>query len=175
MKHVRKYETVENPLYNHNLRMEKNYRPKYRSGLIAIRFKDDEKRYNKKYQDVDEETGKYRVDYQNLFSEKGGSDFVNYFEDKYGIKMSKYRMGSDDYYYYFKCKPGEEKQKIEEIAKDEIVKDVDYVDVRGLIASDELQDIGSELEELSMKVGEISSTKFKKKLEKYIERLKKLL
>jgi hypothetical protein len=175
MKHVKKYETLQEPLRSHNLRMEKGYRPKYRSGLIAVRFKDDEKRFGQKYQDVDEETGKYKVDYQNLFSKKGGSDFINFFEDKYDIKMSKYRTGSDDYYFYFKCKPGEEKQKMEELAKDEIVKDVDYVDVRGLIASEELQDIGSALEDLSMDVGEISDAKFRKKLKNYIERLKKLL
>ena len=142
MKHIKAFESDDNPFFSHNLRMKKGYKPKYRSGLIAIRFLDDE------LDDIKD--GEFRVNYQELFADKkhspafllptkGKSDFIKYFEDRYDIKMSDYRSGSDDFYFYFKCKPGTEKEKIEEIAKDKIVKVVDYVDVRGLEGSEILR------------------------------------
>lgn len=175
MKYLKQFEDV-NPFYNHNLRMEKGYRPKYRSGLIAVRFQDDEKTFGKKYQDVDEESGQLKVDYQELFSDENPkSDFRKYFEDKYHVKSSKYRFGTDDYYIYFKCEPGKEKEVMEKISKNKIVKDVDYVDVKGIEGSEELQEVSDDLAELSMEYLEVGDEEINKKITNAIERLKKLL
>ena len=178
MIYLKKFESDNNPFFSHNLRMEKGYKPKYRSGLIAVRFLDDE------ISDIKD--GEYRVNYQDLFvnkkhspsallGSKGKSDFIKYFEDRYDIKMSDYRHGSDDFYLYFKCKPGTEKEKIEEIAKDKIVKVVDYVDIRGLESGEELEDIGNILVELGQEFSENSDEEITKTITDTIERLKKLL
>ena len=171
-------ESDNDPFFSHDLRVKKGYKPKYRSGLIAVRFLDDET--------YDIKDGEFRVNYQELFadkkhspsfllSDKGKLDFIKYFEDKYDIKMSDYRNESDDYYFYFKCKPGTEKEKIEEISKDKIVKVVDYVDIRGLESGEELQDIGNILVELGQEFSENSDEKITKTITDTIERLKKLL
>ena len=179
MKYLKKFESDDKPFFSHDLRMEKGYKPKYRSGLIAVRFLDDETH--------DIKDGEFRVNYQDLFANKkhspsgallpakGKLEFINYFEDKYDIKMSDYRSGSDDFYLYFKCKPGTEKEKIEKIAKDKIVKVVDYVDIRGLESGEELQDIGNILVELGQEFSENSDEKITKTITDTIERLKKLL
>ena len=94
------------PLYSHNLRMKKGYRPKYKSGLIAVRFQDDELPMGKKYKEVDDETGEYRMNYQDLFSKiwfsedpkvskklkEPKSDFVNYFLEKYKLELDKIKQ-----------------------------------------------------------------------------------
>lgn len=178
MKYLKKFESDEKPFYSHNLRMKKGYKPRYRSGLIAVRFLDDET--------YDIKDGEYRVNYQELFankkhspafllSRKGKSDFIKYFEDRYDIKMSDYRHGSDDFYHYFKCKPGTEKEKIEEIAKDKIVKVVDYVDIRELESGKELEDIGNILIELGQEFSENSDEEITRIITESIEKLKKLL
>lgn len=173
------FESDDNPFFSHDLRMKKGYKPKYRSGLIAVRFLDDETN--------DIRDGEFRVNYQELFADKkhtpsgyllpakGKLEFIKYFEDKYDIKMSDYRNGSDDFYFYFKCKPGTEKEKIEEISKDKIVKVVDYVDIRGLESSGELEDIGNILVELGQEFSENGDEEITKIITKSIERLKKLL
>lgn len=166
-------ESDDNPFYSHNLRLEKGYKPKYRSGLIAVRFQDDEIPRDAKYKDVDK--GELRVNYQNLFSDKNKSDFIKYFEDRYDIKLSDYREGSDDFFVYFKCKPGTEKEKIEEIAKDKIVKVVDYVDIRGIESGKELEEIGDELSELGKEFSDTSDEEIKSVITNAIEKLKKLL
>ena len=167
-------ESDDDPFRSHNLRMEKGYKPKYRQGLIAVRFQDDENPHDKKYKDVDDK-GEYRQNYQELFSNDKGSssDFVKYFEDKYDIKKSDYRNGTDDYFIYFTCKPGEEKEKMEEIAKDKIVKVVDYVDTRGIESEEELEEIIYDLRELAF--SETSTEETNKILNHAIERLKKLI
>jgi len=166
-------ESDDNPFFSHNLRLEKGYKPKYRTGLIAVRFNDDEISSDNKYKDV--ENGEYKVNYQNLFSDKTKSDFIKYFEDRYDIKLSDYRSKSDDFYFYFKCKPGKEKEKIEEIAKDKIVKVVDYVDIRGLESGEELENIGEILVELGQEYSDNSDEEITKIITDAIERLKKLL
>lgn len=178
MKHVKtKYslflESDNNPLYSHNLRMRNAYRPKYRSGLIAIRFEDDEKSYSKKYRDVDDD-GNLKINYQELFAE-GQSDFIKHFEDKYSIKMSDYRSGTDDYYFYFKCKPGEEESKIKEIAKDKIVKVVDFVDTRGIENKEKLQEISRDLLEIIDDYGEKSTEQMDAEIKNIIKQLQNLL
>lgn len=166
-------ESDENPFFSHKLRMEKGYKPRYRSGLIAIRFQDDEVSFGQKYKDVDK--GEYKVNYQDLFSSKHKSDFVKYFEERYDIQLSDYRSGSDDFFIYFKCKPGTEKEKIEELAKDKIVKVVDYVDVRGLEDGEKLQEIGEDLVDLGTELSEVSDEEIKNRIEGAIEKLKSLL
>lgn len=160
----------ENAFREHELRLSKGYKPKYRSGLIAIRFLDDEKF---KDGDVDDQ-GKIYVDYQEVFSNKN-SKYVKYFEDKYGIKISDYRSGTDDYYIYFKCKPGEEKEKIEEISKDKIVKVVDFVDTRELEDVEELNDIIDHLVTVAENYSSVKNEESKKHISEVIERLKRLM
>lgn len=166
------FEKDDDPFYTHELRMKKGYRPKYRSGLIAIRFIDDEVPFGKKYQE--EEEGGFKINYHELFAE-GKSDFIKYFEDKYKIKMSDYRSGTDDYYFYFNCTPGEEKQKIKEVAKDKIVKFVDYVDVREIEGKEQLEEITKDLSEILDYYGEENLEITKDRIEDIIKRLKKLL
>jgi hypothetical protein len=168
-------ESDENPLYSHDLRMKKGYRPKYRSGLIAVRFLDDDISSTKKFKD--EENGEFKFDYQKMFSYKKGnqSDFIKYFEEKYDVKQSDYREGTDDYFVYFECKPGEEKQKMEEIAKDKIVKVVDYVDIRSLEGRDVLEDVTIDIAELVDIYGEESTEKINQKIKNVIDKLQSLL
>lgn len=166
-------ESDNDPFYSHNLRMQKGYKPKYKSGLIAVRFQDDEKPFDRKYKDVVD--GEFKVNYQNLFIDKNKSDFITYFEDKYDVKLSDYRSGTDDFFIYFKCKPGTEKEKIEEIAKDKIVKVVDYVDVRGLENGEEIEEIGNELVGLGQEFSENSDEEIRNVITNAIERLQKLL
>lgn len=166
-------ESDSDPFRSHNLSMEKGYKPKYRQGLIAVRFQDEENPHDKKYKDVDDKGG-YRQNYQELFSNNSrNSDFIKYFEDKYDIKVSNYRNGTDDYYIYFTCKPGEEKEKIEEIYKDKIVKVVDYVDTRGIESQEEIENIISDLQNLEF--SENSTEETNEILNSTIERLKKLI
>jgi len=96
----------------HELRVKNGYKPNYKQGMVAIRFIGDEVK-GKKYKTVDDE-GNLIIDYQELFSNVD-EEYVKYFEEKYNIKMSDFRSGSDDFYYYFECKPGEEKVKLEEV------------------------------------------------------------
>ena len=163
------------PLYSHNLRMKKGYKPKYKSGLIAIRFQDDEHDYSKKYQNVNDETGELKINYQDIFSNKTRSDFVTYFEDKYNIKLSSYRDGSDDFYIYFKCEQGKEKETLEKLSNDKIVKDVDFVDIRGIESGPELIDIGHDLINFGQEFSEFGDKEITNKITEAIERLKKLL
>ena len=164
-------ESDDNPFFSHNLRLEKGYKPKYRSGLIAVRFQDDEKISGTKYKDVD--NGQLRINYNDVFSDKNKSDFINYFEDRYDVKLSDYK--GDDFFIYFKCKPGTEKEKIEEIAKDKIVKVVDYVDTRYIESGKELENIGEELSELGKEFSDTSEEEIKSVITNAIEKLKKLL
>lgn len=168
-------ESDDNPFFSHNLRLEKGYKPKYRLGLIAVRFQDEEiLSHDAKYKDVID--GEFKVNYQNLFSDKNNkSDFIKYFEDRYDVKLSDYRSGSDDFFIYFKCKPGTEKEKIEEIAKDKIVKVVDYVDTRYIESGKELENIGEELSELGKEFSDTSEEEIKSIITNAIEKLKKLL
>lgn len=168
------FESDEEPLYSHELRMSKGYRPRYKSGLIAVRFQDDELPFGQKYKDVDDK-GEFRINYQDIFSSKKKSDFIKYFEDKYDIKLSDYRSGTDDFYIYFKCKPGTEEQKIKEIAKDKIVKVVDYVDTRGLEDGEKIQEIGEDLVDLGSELSEVSDDEIRTRIESAIEKLKSFL
>jgi len=163
------------PSYSHNLRMKKGYKPKYRTGLIGIRFQDGERLSGKKYQDVDDDSGTLNVNYQNIFSDKNRSDFITYFEDKYNVELSDYREGSDDFFIYFKCESGKEKETLEKISKDKIVKDVDYVDIREIESGSELVNIGQELEGLGQELSDFSDKEITDKISDAIERLKKLL
>lgn len=169
-------EQVEDPFWNHKLRMKKGYRPKYKSGLIAIRFIDDQVPINAKFKDVDDK-GKYRVNYQELFSfdKDHQSDFVKYFLNKYDLKMSDYRSQSSDYHIYFKCKPGEEQEKMKEVAKDEIVKDVDYVDARGVESIEELESISRVLLELIDEYTDVDDLTMRREIQKIIMRLHELI
>jgi hypothetical protein len=169
-------EQVEDPFYNHKLRMEKGYRPKYKSGLIGVHFVDDEVPFGSKYKNVDDK-GKYRVNYDDLFSydKDHRSDFVQYFMNKYNLQYTNYRKGSSDYHIYFKCKPGEEQEIMKRIAKEEIVKDIDYVDARALEGSEELEDIAQELNSLSFEYGEMENNKMRRKIQRCINRLHELI
>lgn len=174
-------ETV-NPFHSHELRMSKKYKPRYRSGLIAIRFQDDdyfnrlkkdpESKRSRRYDEVDDK-GEYAVNYHDLFN-NNRSDFIKYFETKYKIQMSKYRNGTDDYYHYFKCEPGKEKEKLEEISKDKIVKGVDFVDVRNLESKDELQIIIDDLVDLESEFSEYSDEEIDNIISDVINRLQNL-
>jgi hypothetical protein len=168
-------EVDSDPFYSHRLRMEKGVRPKYKSGMIAIRFQDDEKISDKKYPEVDEETGEYRVNYQELFSNIETNDFVRYFENKYKIKRSNYRSGTSDYFIYFNCRPGEEEEKIKEVAKDKVVKVVDYVDARGIENKDKLEDISRDLLEIVDEYGDENTKAVEGKIRDIIKRLQNLL
>ena len=170
------YETVD-PFRNHKLRMDKGYRPKYRSGLIAVRFLDDEQ-FNR---NMDFSKTGFPIDFQEIFSvgksymgEKERK-YIDFFEKKYGIKLSNYRSGTDDFYIYFSCEPGKEKEKMKLLSEDPIIKDIDFVDTRELNATDELEIISRYLNELSEEASEISNEEFKERLSDYIERLKNLL
>jgi hypothetical protein len=166
------FESDKDPLYSHNLRMKKGYKPKYKLGLIAVRFQDDEKSFGEKYQDVDD--GELKINYQELFADNK-SDFIKHFEEKYDIKMSDYRSGTDDYYFYFKCKTGTEEEKIKEIAKDKIVKVVDYVDARGVENIEKLEEISRDLLEIVDEYGDESTEKMDMKIKNIIKRLQNLL
>lgn len=178
MNYLKTYEELD-PFYNHYLRLKKGYKPKYRSGLIGIRFQDDELtkiayRNNFPLEELPQ-------NYQNIFSKNKNQmgeverRFVEFFEKKYNIKLSDYRSGSDDFFIYFKCESGEEENILKRLSDDKIIKDVDFVDVRSLEISEELQDISEELEELSMEFSEISDEEYRKKINSYINRLKKCL
>ena len=65
-------ESDKDPFYSHNLRIEKGYKPRYKSGLIAVRFQDDETPYGKN-KDVDEESGEFRINYQEVFNDKNNN------------------------------------------------------------------------------------------------------
>lgn len=165
-------EKVDDPLFAHNIRMEHGYRPKYKSGLIAIRFIDDDVPYGKEFKDVDG-SGKMRVDYQDIFS-SGESDFIKFFERKYGIKMAKYRKGTDDYHFYFTCKPGEEERKMMELSNDDIIKDLDFVDARGLENVEILDDLIRRLEYFRDEYTELNTQEQQKRINDFIETLKSL-
>lgn len=168
-------EAVDDPFYNHKLRMDKGYRPKYKSGMIAIRFLDDEQFG---FPPKDDE---YPIDYQDIFSTKKdhmspqNRRFVENFEKKYGIKISDYRSETSDFYIYFNCEPGTEEQKIKEISQDKIIKDIDYVDAREVETKDQLETISRNLLELIDEYGDESTEMSTKKLKDIINRLQKLL
>ena len=166
-------ESDKDPFFSHKLRMRNGYRPKYKSGLIAIRFQDDEKPFGKKYKDVDD-AGDFKINYQELFAD-GQSDFIEHFEEKYGITLSEYRSGSDDYFFYFKCKPGEEEEKMKEVAKDKIVKVVDYVDARGIENIEKLEDISRDLLEIIDDYSEKGTEQMDAEIKDIIKRLEDLL
>jgi hypothetical protein len=170
------FESDENPFFSHELRMRKGYKPNYKSGLIAVRFQDEEVPSGTKYKDVDDE-GKFRVNYQQMFStrKENRPEFIDYFEEKYDVKISDYRDASDDFFIYFECKPGEEKKKIEEIAKDPIVKVVDYVDTRELENTEELRDIAKEIENFADQYTEQPLEESNKIIKTFIKRLRGLL
>jgi len=163
------------PFRNHKIRIKNGYKPKYRPGIIGIRFLDDE--YVKHEKNF--ESG-IPVNYHDLFSMKkyymnpNDEKYINYFEKKYDIKQSNYREGSDDYYVYFSCTPGTEKEKLELLSKDPIVIGLDYVDTREIELDEELKKIGEELDDLSYEVSEMSKTKLNKILDKYIKKLEYL-
>lgn len=166
-------ESDKDPLHAHKVRMKNGYRPKYKSGLIAIRFVDDEKFYGKKYQDVDDD-GEFKNNYQELFSD-GQSDFIKHFEEKYGITMSDYRSGTDDYFFYFKCKPGQEEVKMKEVAQDKIVKEIDYVDARGIENLEKLEKISRDFLEIIDEYGERNTEQTDAEIKDIIKRLQDLL
>lgn len=152
------------PYKTHNLRMQKGYRPKYRQGLIAVHFKDEESKNDNK--------SKFFINYQNLMSDRT-SDFRNYFEKKYNVKLSDYRP-DNDYFFYFTCVPGKEKEIMENMASDESIDNIDFVDVRELNV-DELRDIAREIEKIADDYTEIENDISQKEIYNIIDKLKKLL
>lgn len=163
MKYIKLIEEVD-PFRNNKIRMKNNYKPNYRQGLIAVHFKDDE---FKKIKSAD-----YFIDYQQLMNDRN-SDFRNYFENKYNITLSDYRQ-DDNYYFYFTCEPGKEKEKLEEISKDKTVKDVDFVDLNELKV-DELREISDQITSLADDYSERENEINNQSISDIIERLKKLL
>jgi hypothetical protein len=167
--------SVDNdPLSQHNLRISKGYKPKYKSGLIGIRFEDAVGNFKDKYRDVDD-SGKFKVNYQNIFKYKESLDFINYFEDKYDIKLSDWRSEYDDFYVYFKCTPGSETDKIIEVSRDKVVRVADYVDIRSLETVDKLLDIQYRIEGLVDNYSEDSLEDSNLEIKSIINELKGLL
>ena len=170
----------KNPMFSHELRINKNYKPKYKAGMISLRFLDNERNYNKNISEVgdfieaDEDTGEIHINYQDIFSKIEKNAIVRNFEKKYNIKRSKYRDDSDDFYIYFDCEVGKETEKLKEIAKDKIVKVVDYVDSRELENSEELNDIGEEIINIADMYSEFSNSDLKVQINKIIKRLQNL-
>ena len=178
MKYIKTFEIVENPFRNHELRVDKKYRPYYKPGLIAVRFQDEEHmaRY-KRGTNIEDDT--LLVDYQKEFDDID-SDFAKYFCKKYGLERV---IGDDElefapinrYHTIFKVKPGEEEKKIKELSKLKIVKDVDFVDIREYKFRELLRCLIHNIEELRDEITEISDDERKKRVSEYIEELKKLL
>ncbi len=161
-------------LHNHEHKMKLNYRPKYRVGLVAVRFLGDEQKSDKEY------PYKYPFNYQELFSEidPNGTKkrrFVLDFFKKYNLKRSDFRNYTDDYYIYFKCEPGKESEILRELSKDEIVIDVDYVDVKQLETKDELENIRDEITSIIEDYSEESTEESNNRILSCINKLKELL
>lgn len=169
-------EINKDPFFSHNIRMKKGYRPKYKSGMIAIRFLDDEQfKFPSK-------EGEYQIDYQDIFSRKKDQmslqdrRFVENFEKKYRIKLSNYRSETSDFYIYFTFEPGQDfEEKMREISQDKIVKDVDYVDARGIENKDELEEISRDLLEIVDEYGDESTEQTTMKIKDIISRLQKII
>lgn len=154
----------------HNIRIKYGYTPRYVKGMIGIRFLDDEIRGDK-YKTVTND-GELIINYHEMFNNKN-SDIIKYFEDKYNVKMSDYRNDSSDYYHYFTCEVGEEDNKMKQIFKDKMVKVVDYVDERWLVAEDVIDELISEL--YYMRSCTMSDKDIENKVSFFIRKINKLL
>lgn len=173
-------ESDDNPFHSHEIRLSSKYKPKYKMGIIAIRFLDNEESSNKKMSDVghymeaDEDSGEIYINYQDIFSKITSNPVIKNFEKKYNIKRSKFRNDSDDYYIYFDCEVGKETEKLKEIAKDKIVKVVDYVDTRELENTEVLSSISYELQEIADDYSGIPNNDLKNMIQDIIVRLQNL-
>jgi len=161
-----------NTFREHEIRIKNGYKPNYKQGMIAIRFVGNEIKGNK-YKNVDSD-GNLIINYQELFSTID-EEYVKYFEDKYNIKMSDYRSGSDDFYYYFTCEIGKEKEKLEEIVKDKIIEVVDFVDIKGIENKQELGNIYFQFIGLFEDYGEVSDKEIESNIRNIIKKLENLL
>lgn len=168
MKHLKLFE-ITNPYRNSDLRKQYGFRPKYKMGVIAIRFETND---NGK---IINDNGEIML---NLHE---NSDFINWFENKYNIKMNNSivnipnDLNNDPYYHYFKCKQGEEEKKIKEISKSKFVIDADFVDLREIDDVNIMQGVVENLKSLMDYYQGHSDKEIQKRIEESIEDLKKIL
>lgn len=160
----------ENIFREHKVRTVNGYTPRYKEGFIGVHFLDDERK-GLRYKTVSED-GNLIIDYHDLFCFKD-TDIVKYFEDKYNVKMSEYRSGTDDYYHYFECEVGKEDEVMKLIYQDKMVIVVDYVDERWLNAEDIIEDLIGELEDLKFCAN--SDKDIEKKVEYITKKIKDIL
>lgn len=177
MKILKLYEYVKDPYYNSKLNISKGYKPKYKTGMIAVHFVtiDDQIGKSAKSKKVDPKTGEIFVDYHDSSSNK---DFLEYFQDRYDIEYVRHfteRQEDDGWYYYFKCKPGEERKKIEEVSTDKYVQDVDFVDLKMLEVKPKLKELSEWLEGVYEDFGEVSDKKTNDDIQEIIKELQKII
>ncbi|MCB1713133.1 MAG: hypothetical protein KDH96_11875, partial [Candidatus Riesia sp.] len=144
--------------HSHDLRISRGYR----SGYIDIKFNDRKE---------DLKNFKIEPNYEEEFNENPNGIFVKNFEKKFNIKL----IGSDGYFFHFKCEPGKERETIERLSELDFIRDVDFIDARKLNDETILRNIGEDLINFSTEFDHESEEYITKYITDVIEELKGLL
>jgi hypothetical protein len=160
-KHVQLFEDLN--IKNHELRIKHGYRPKYLSGVIAIKFKKRNIKNN------------YKIDWEFMF--ENDPSFKEHFENKYKIKLIKPPITSEyqDYYYFFKCDPIKQIDIMKKLSNDKIIDHMDYVDLKSGEISIVFTNLSDTLREIGDEVSSRSDKEIKKTINDSIESLQELI